>query len=154
MKRFSIAGRTSISAATINTPVVGLWNPSTTRPLWLTAIGWAKTVGTVDNFAILRTSTRGTPASTLTPVQANDEDNEAAPITGALLDLGAYSVAPTLVSATVYPFRWNLPATVGAGFILPMQGDGMKIGPASGLVILTPVAVALQPADVTFFWSE
>ncbi len=153
MRGFTVGGRTVATAATANHSAAELWNASAVKGIYVTQISWAKTVATADNLAIVRSTARGTAGSTVTPVQQNDSDYQAAPPSGALLDLSVFSVQPTLVSTAAYMFRWNLPAAVGSGFILPLP-DAIFVPAGTGLVILTPAAVILQPADVTFFWRE
>ena len=153
MRGFSVGGRTAATAATANHAAATLWNASSTKGVYVTQISWAKTVGTADNIGIVRATARGTAGSTVTPAQQNDSDYQAAPPSGCLLDMAAYSVQPTLASATAYMFRFNLAAAVGAGFILPLP-DPIFIPAGAGLVILTPPATILQPADVSFFWKE
>lgn len=146
-------GRTTATAATANHAGAALWNASAVKSLFVTQLAWAKTVATVDNVGLVRISARGTPAATITPGTQNDVDADGAPPSGALLDLGAYSVQPTLVSATTYMMRWNLPATIGSGFIMPVP-DMIEVPAGQGLLLLTPPAVILQPGDVTFWWRE
>ena len=153
MRGFSAGGRTAATAATANVAGAALWNASAVKAIFVTQISWAKTVATADNLGIVRISTRGTAGSTVTPVQQNDNDYQAAPPSGALLDLASYSVQPTLISSTAYMFRWNMPASIGSGFILPLP-DVITIPPGTGLCLVTPPAVILQPGDVSFFWRE
>lgn len=152
MRSFILGTRTAATAAAANAAGAVLWNPSTNRSLLVTQVAWAKTVGTVDNLGMVKASARGTVTTTLAAAAQNDVDGDSAPTSGATLDT-VWSVAPTLLSATAYMFRWNLPATVGSGFILPMV-DPIRIAPGQGLVLLTPPAAILQPADVTFWWRE
>lgn len=150
---FSVGGRTAATVATANHAGAQLWNASTTKSIFVTQISWSKTVATADNVGIVRSSARGTAGSTVTPAQQNDFAYDAAPPSGALLDLAAFSVQPTLISSTAYMFRWHLPAAVGAGFILPLP-QPIEVPQSTGLVIVTPPATILQPADVAFFWTE
>lgn len=153
MRSYMAGNRTTATAATANVAGAALWNPSTVKSLFVTAISWSKLAAVVDNLGLVRISARGTPALTVTAVAQNDVDADATPPSGALLDAGAYSVQPTLVSATAYMFRWNLPATIGAGFMLPFPRC-IRIPAGQGLCLVTPPAVILQPADVSFFWDE
>lgn len=153
MRSFAISDRTAATAATANHAGAQLWNASANRSLFVTQISWAKTVGTVDGLGLVKSSARGTPGTSLTAVAQNDVDGDAAPPSGAILDKAAFTVQPTLVSGTAYGFRWNLPATIGSGFILPLP-DPIRVAPGTGLVIVTLGNVILQPADVAFFWRE
>lgn len=153
MHGFSIGGRTAATAATANNVGAALWNPSTSRSLWVTQIGWSKTAATADQVGLVRISARGTAGSSITSGIQSDAEGAVAPRSGAVLDLAVFTVQPTPVSATVYTFRWSLPATVGSGFLLPLP-DVWEVPAGSGIAILTPSAVILQPADVSFFWRE
>lgn len=153
MRGFSVGGRTTVTTAVAFRTGVQLWNPSTSRSLYVTQISWAKTVATVDNIALGRTSARGTITTSVVPVQQNDADNVAAPRSTAALDI-VFSVIPTYAPATpIAMFQWNLPAAIGSGFILPIP-DAIEVPAGTGLALYTPVAVILQPADSTFWWRE
>lgn len=153
MRSFILSDRTVATAATANHAGAQLWNPSSARSLFVTQIAWAKTVGTVDGLGLVRSSARGTPGTSLTVVAQDDADADAAAPSGAILDKSVFTVQPTLVSGTAYMFRWNLPATIGSGFIVPMP-DPIRVPPGQGLVLVTLGNVILQPADATFWWRE
>jgi hypothetical protein len=129
-----------------------LWNPSSTKKIKVREIWVFKTVATADNHAIQRATARGTPGSTITPDASNClETPRIAPQSGALLDLAAYTVQPTLTGVILA--RANLPAAVGSGFIW-VFAEPIEIPPGEGLALITPVAVILQPSDITFVWDE
>lgn len=151
MSDYVLGGRTAATAATANVVGAALWNPHSTIPLRVTEISWAKTVATVDNLALIRITARGTASATATPVIGNDLLRGVAPPSGAVLDV-TYSAQPTLDGA-VYLYRWNLPAAIGAGIFWSFRSV-IRIPPGTGLALVTPVAVVLQPADVTFSWAE
>jgi hypothetical protein len=152
VNRYSVSGRTAATAATANHCGAQLWNASSSRSLWVVEIHWVQTAAVVSNLGVVRTSARGaTPASTVTPDADNDFDGTAAPASGALLDLGAFGTQPTLGSPV--PFRWNLPAAIGSGLMWVFPTP-FRVLAGTGLAIHTPVAVILQPADVTFVWEE
>lgn len=153
MRGFSVGGRTVLTAATANHAGATLWNPSTSKSLYVTQLSWAKTAAVADNIGIVRSTARGTAGSSVATAQQNDFDFDAAPPSGAVLDLAVYPVQPTLASATAYMIRWNLPAAIGSGVIMPFP-DQIEIPAGTGLTIVTPPAVALQAADVTFWWRE
>ena len=152
MLRYQVGGRTAATAATTNHAYCALWNPSASRKIFVLEIHIVKTVGTVDNHDLARISARGTPGSTVTPVSQNSDDNAITPVSGALLDLAAYSVQPTISLQGLR--RFNLPAVVGAGLVWIWPEPGIAIVAGQGLAILTPVAVIGQPSDVTFVFQD
>lgn len=154
--RWSIAGRPAATAATINHVGAQMWNPSSTKTVWVTAIGYSKTVATADQMALKRSTARGTvPTSTITPTIASDYDRITSPVSAAVLELATFTTQPTLEGVPL--LQYSLPAAVASGFIMPFESKdlhGIEILPGAGLCIYTPVATILQPADVTFFMFE
>jgi hypothetical protein len=151
MSRYRVAGRTVDTAAIADNVGAALWNPATTKGIYVEEVHWAKVAATLDNPGLVRISARGTATTTVTPDIDNDDANALAPPSGALLDV-AYSAQPTITSP--YMHRTNLAAAAGAGFILVFRDPGIFIPAGEGLAIATPVAVILQDSDVTFVWSE
>jgi hypothetical protein len=121
--------------------------------VWVTAISWFQTAATVSNPAVQRSSARGaTPTATVTPDIDNDWSRAVAPPSTAVLELATFGTQPTLAGPDL--FKANLPAAIGSGFIIPFAGRGILVPPGTGLCVYTPVAVILQPADVTYFCEE
>jgi len=155
-----ISGRTAATAATANHALAGLWNPSGTRRLkvyevWICANA-APTAGT--SLYIVRASARGTAGSSITSTIDNDTERILAPASGAILDLAAYSVQPTLSPAagtnTAGMFgTWTFAAVAGSGVIFPFP-RGIVIPTGFGLVIAQKTAVIFPISDVTFVWEE
>lgn len=150
--RWSIGARSLATAATANHCGFQFWNPSTSRPVWVTAISFAQTGAIVSNPALKRSTVRGaTPTGTNTPTIANDWDRMLIPPTLSVLETGTFGTQPTLEGVDL--FKWNLPAAIGSGFMTQFETKdlhGIEVLPGSGLCIYTPVAVILQPADCTF----
>lgn len=152
MPRYAVGGRTVATAATANHAAAALWNPSTTKAIKLREVWVFKTAATVDNHGLRRITARGTAGSTVTPDSSTSLDTpRITPQSGALLDLAAYTVQPTLTGVLLS--RANLPAAIGAGFIW-VFAEPIIIPPGEGLALITPEAVILQPSDVTFVWDE
>lgn len=154
MSRYAVSGRTTATAATLDNAACALWNPASAKRLWVVSIAWIKTTGTADSHKLIRTSTRGTQSTTVTPDLDNAFERDAAPGTGAVLDV-AYSAQPTLQGPELR--RWNLPAAIGSGFEWTFPGAGICVPPGTGLAIAVPeigTEVAIQAADVTFTWDE
>lgn len=150
--RWSIAGRTANTAATANHVAAQLWNASSTRTIWVTAIGWSKTAATADQVAMKRSTARGTvPTTTITPTIASDWEREIVPPSTAVLELSTFTTQPTLEGVAL--FQYSLPAAQASGFILPFETkdlQGIKVIPGAGICLYTPVATILQASDVFF----
>jgi hypothetical protein len=116
-------------------------------------IHWFKTVATVDNIAVRRTSAKGTAGTTVTPNSSNSASGRLAPPSGATLELATFSAQPTLLASSVDMLRANFPAAIASGAMYSFQVP-IEIPAGQGLAIITPPAVILQPADVTFRWTE
>ena len=152
MPRYACGGRTAATAATQDNVGAALWNPSTTKAIYVRRVEWYKTVGTADLPSLVRTTTRGTASATVTPDADNDFGGTVVPVSGALRDI-TYSAQPTVASP--YMIRNGLPATVGSGVVWDVDRDGgIRVAPGTGLAVATPTATVLQPADVTFYWKE
>lgn len=155
MRFFECAGRSLATAATADHCAAQLWNPDSTRSLWVVEIHIQKTVATADHHMISRSTARGaTPTATVTPDASNDYEAEITPDTGAVLELGTFGTQPTLGTPPLR--RGNLPAAIGAAnqFVFPGRGIRIPAGNAHGLCVATPVATVLQPIDVTFVFGE
>lgn len=154
--RWSVAGRGLATAATANHVLAQLWNPSSTRAVWVTAISLANTTTTACHTAVGRTSARGaTPTSTVTPTIASDFQRIISPQSAAVLELATFGTQPTLDGVPLY--RFPPAAATGAGFVIPFESkdcQGIEILPGAGLAIFTPVATIHQVSDVTFFMFE
>lgn len=152
--RWSISGRGLATAGTINHVLAQLWNPSSTRTIWCTAIGYSKTAATADVVAVKRSSARGaTPTSTVTPTISSDWEREISPPSVSVLELATFTTQPTLDASSVPFFQYGLAAAIGAGFIIPFETkdlQGFKILPGSGLCLYSPTAAITQVADVFF----
>lgn len=151
-QRYSVSGRSAATAATLNHAAAALWNPSSAFNISVREIWIVKTVATADNHAIAFITTRGTAGSTVTPDIDNDYARQSPPPSGALLDLAAYSVQPTLQSPPLA--RRNLPATVGSALYFDFRDYPILVRAGQGLCVYTPVATILQASDFTFTWDE
>ena len=150
MPRFSAAGR-GTTAATAEHVSAQLWNPHASMMLyvWEITCYWVASTAYV---AVRRSTARGaTPASTVTPDADNALDRRAAPVSGALLDLGAFGTQPT-ITANLRLYRGGGPTNVGQalGIFFPIP-VGVPAG--TGLCICTNSAAILN-LDTTFVWEE
>lgn len=144
---FVVGGRSAATAATLRHVAAALWNPSAAKRIRVHGVYVAITVATASNLAIARTTTRGTPGSTVTPDIDNEGERAAAPPSGFLLDLAAFTVQPTVDASDME--RWPLAAAIGSGVMIPFRKP-KEIPAGGGLALITPVAVIFQPADITF----
>lgn len=151
METYRVGGRSAATAATDTHVAAALWNASTTKDIFLTELHFAVTTAASATAALRRTTTRGTAGSTVTPDIDNAVARTAAPVSGALLDLAAYSVQPTLDASELD--RWMTAAAIGAGKIWVFS-DPIKIPQSAGLAILTRAAAAFPASDFTFAWRE
>lgn len=145
--RYAVRGRTAATVATAGHAIAGVWNPHSTKRIEMYELMLFKTaVGTAaDAIQLQRATARGTAGSTVTPVIANDENRDIAPVSGFLLDLAAYSVQPTLESPGFKP--WVAPAVAGAGIVLPIP-EGIVIPPGAGLIVVQVAATIWPVSDI------
>ena len=112
-RRYGVGGRTTATAATADNVAAALWNASGSKSIEVVEVHCVKTTATVDNHSLIRTSTRGTASTTVTPDADNDYTREVTPTPcGPTWRLSAQ---PTVQGPALA--RTNLPAAVGAGFI-------------------------------------
>ena len=149
---YRVRGRTVATAATAGHAIAALWNPHTTKRIVVLEIGLFKTaVGTAaDAIEVRRTTARGTPGSTVTPLIQQADERDIAPGSGALLDLAAFTVQPTL--ETVGLFGWVAAAVAGSGVVYPT--GGIVIPPAAGIAIVQVAATAWPASEVHFRWQD
>lgn len=150
---YAVAGRSAATAATLNHVGAQFWNPHSTRRIWLWKISYCNSASAAgDSIRFARTSVRGTAGSTVTPDVDNDFEQANAPASGALLDLAAFSVQPTLVAPQVVAsVSFN---TASVGWSLVFDAPGFCIDPGSGFAIHTTGAIVLRAGDWAFTWWE
>ncbi len=153
MARFHVGGRmNAATAATANHVAAQFWNPHASARPRIAEIHIVVTVATAVNIAIQRSSARGaTPGLTVTPDIDSNNDRDFAPVSTSVLELAAFTTQPTLETPALE--RWNLPASVGAGVILPFP-RGIVVPFGTGLCVATPTAAAFPVCDITFVWDE
>ena len=154
MARYAVAGRTPGVTNTLDLVAYQLWNPHASISLFVREIHHFKSAATADNLKIVRTTTSGTPGSTVTPLINNHFGKRYAHISVALLYLAVFSVQPTLAGPEM--FRIALPAAIGAGIIWVFP-EPIEIPAGTGLGVAVPEAgaeLAITAADVSFVWDE
>ena len=106
---------------------------------------------TVANLGLARSLTRGTPNNSLIGSELDPGPTQAP--SGAAVDAGIYTLAPTFVTNTKYSRRWVLPAAIGAGIVWVFQ-EPMEIPPGQGIIIVATAAIAVPISDITAVWDE
>lgn len=151
---YRASGRSTANAATIDHVVAILWNQHATKMIHLREVHfYVAATGTGPNPGLIRTTTRGTPGSTVTPDIDNDALGLLAPISGALLDLGAYSVQPTLQKP--YKIVTDVNAGIpGGGFAWVFGGIGIRVAAGTGVGIGQITGASIPASDVTMVWEE
>lgn len=152
---YRVRARTAATAAVANNVIAALWNPHATKRVVVTEWGIFKgAAGTAgDALALVRTTTRGTPGSTVTPGADHDENRDSAPQSGLLLDLAAYTAQPTLAGVPQLAglAGWIASNTTGSGALFP---SGIVIPPGAGLALVQVAATIWPISDVLFRFEE
>jgi hypothetical protein len=135
------------TSATDAHAIFDIWNPSSTRRIELLEIGYfaVGTPGAGMGFLFRRATARGTGGSTVTPTADHHTKRDAAPDSGFVIDLAAFSGQPTLDGDELGP-TWVSPAVAASGVVLPIP-RGIEIPPGTGLACVNRAAVAFQDGD-------
>jgi hypothetical protein len=112
-----------------------LWNPHSTITLFVKEIHWFKTVATVDNASVQRSTAKGTAGSTVTPTIASSFSRGVDRPSGATLELATFSAQPTLEGVPL--LRANFPAAIASGAMWSFRNQPIEIPPGAGLCIAT-----------------
>jgi len=152
---YTVRGRSAATAATADHAVAQLWNQHATQRIKVIQFAVFKTTAgaAADAIRLRRSSARGTAGSTVTPGIENHSERGAAPVSGALLDLAAFSVQPTLIAASELGPDFVAAAFAAAGLVYSIPG-GIIITPGTGLVIAQVAATAWPVSGITFVWME
>jgi hypothetical protein len=153
MSVFSARGFTAATAATADHAITTLWNPDSAKRIKLIEAGLFKAgAGTSgDSLYMIRTSTRGTAGTTVTPDADNAWDGDDIPSSGALMDLAAFSGQPTLQGPGL--FGWVAGAASASGFIWPCP-RGIWIPPGKGIALCQRAATIWPTSEAYFEWEE
>lgn len=153
-RTFMASGRSSTTDAAADNFVGHLWNPHSTRSLWVVEICLATSAAstTLDPKRLMRTSTQGTPATSVTPDLDDDEWGESPPATGAVMGLANFSVEPTIASPEL--LSWTFASTGVHGLTWVLRPEGIRVPPGSGLGLTNTGAVAGVVTSLTFVFTE
>lgn len=153
---YSVRGRSAETAVTADHCVVQLWNPSAVRKIRLLEFGahLNTALGTVSSAILRRTSARGTPGSTVTPDINNAWDHDIAPPSGALMDLSAFSVQPTLIVSDMWALRASAATGSAAWGWVWSNPAGIWVNPGNGIAFIKDSAAAWRISEVYVVWEE
>lgn len=151
--RYSVGGRCAALPAVTQSPLGVLWNPHATKDIYVVSLScFRSTLGAASQYIWLRTTTRGTPGSTVTPDIDNDVERLLAPISGAVLDLAAYTVEPTKVGDPAS--HQIVPSTaIGDGQELFFNSP-IRVPAGTGLATVQAGATGGRICDIAFSWDE
>jgi hypothetical protein len=151
--RYGVGGRNAVTAATINHCIGALFNPHATKSIYVILFTYTKISGAASDIRyVQRITTRGTPGSTITPDIDNDYDRLLAPISGAVLDLAAYTVQPTLAAPDLFRPK-TLADTPGGIEELYFGEQGICLPAGTGIGLFQGAATPVV-ADLSFVWDE
>lgn len=150
LSRYSVRGITVATAATADHAIASIWNPSSTKRIELIEFGYfALTAPAASSgFYLRRITARGTAGSTATPGVPNSFQNDAAPDSGFLLDLAAFSVQPTLAAAPGMGPAFPLSVVAASGLLYPVGGGFLTIPPGTGIALCNRAAVITPAGEV------
>lgn len=152
MLHYAGAGVSVATAATADNAISGIWNPSTTKSIFVKEFHIFKTTaGAADIPKVRRTSARGTSASSFTPGIGCNLDHALAPESGLIIDLD-WSAEPTLVTGELYGAV--VPASIGSGLMWVFGGEGIQVKAGAGLVLVTGSALAFPVSRFAAVWDE
>lgn len=142
----------AVTAATAGHAVAQLWNPHATLDLMVSQIGLSVTAATACIPALRRSSARGTAGASTTVARENDHGYGAAPASGAILDVAAFTVQPTLIGSNEM-HQSQIAAAIGSGWVFSF-GKPVAVPAGTGLVIVTSTGVAFPVSRLWYTWSE
>ena len=151
---YTVRGRSAATAATADHAIAQLWNAHSTQRIRCVQFSVQPITdpGANAGMRLKRSTARGTAGSTVTPNIDNHSESAVAPVSGALLDLAAFSVQPTLASAELGP-DFHAASSQGSVFIYDIPG-GIAIPPGTGLVLSQAGAFVFAASTIHFVWFE
>ena len=148
LTRYSVGGRGALPSAG-GDPHAVLWNASTTKQIYVIELSIENFTGTFRaEVALQRTSTKGTPGSTVTPDIDNDRDRSVAPVSSVVLDLSDYTVVPTFEGPRMS--RWTIPSDGGS--LSVVFNTPIAVPQTTGLAV--EVVSQLPALETAWIWEE
>lgn len=152
---YTVRGRNAATAATADHAIWAIWNPHTTQRIKVLAFSmFAQSGAPAAGYSVRlrRITARGTPGSTVTPSITAHSTRGVAPPSGAVLDLAAYTVQPTLEAGDL-GLGYTFAAVQGSGIVYPIPG-GIEVPPGTGLACVQVPATASVQFEITVTWLE
>lgn len=147
---------TVATAATDQHAIISIRNPAGSRPISLLQVSYFSTTAPGAGMGfITRRYTAGNPgtaSSSVTPGAAHHQRGINAPDSAFVIDLGTFSVQPTLATGDLPPC-WVAAAVVASGVVIPVP-RGIEIPANTGIVICNRAAIAFQPGEWEFLVEE
>lgn len=152
MNHYLGSGVTVASGAVADNAICGIWNPSTSKSIFVKQIHLFKTAvgGSPDIPKIRRATARGTSASSVTPGIGADASHALAPESGAILDLD-YSAEPTLEAGDLV--AGVAPSAIGSGYMWVFD-EWLTVKQNDALNLVVGTALAFPIARFTVWWAE
>ena len=152
---YSVQGRTTTAGGSPEEVVAQLWNPHATARIKIVQIMLCVNAAPGAGIAVRmkRVTGRGTAGSTVTPDIDNHLERSIAPASGALLDLGNFSVNATIAASELGP-AWVAPVLRGSAWIYSIPGNMLIVTPGTGIAVVIVSNPAWPVTDVTFCWLE
>lgn len=148
LTRYSVGGSGAAPSATSD-PHAVLWNASTTKQIYVLELSIENNhTATQAHVALQRTSTKGTPGSTVTPDIDNDRDQAVGPVSATVLDLSDFTVLPTFQGPRMS--RWLVP--FGGGALSVVFNTPIAVPQNTGLMV--EAVTGLATIDTTWIWEE
>lgn len=157
MARYGVGGHNAIAgAASTNRCLAAIWNPHASRALILLHAEWwqADASPGTSNLGLVRISTQGTPGSTVTPDADNDYRRKVAPATGALLNLGDFSVQPTVQGPYMKRAHVSGPASGAGSGIAWVLSRGLFVPAGTGIAIVTTTSFTFDAGDSSWTFDD
>lgn len=153
LNTYMVGGRMNAATTAATDDIAAhLWNPSTTKTIFVREVWFTKSAATADGQKLIRTTTIGTtPGATITPDIDNDVMLGLAPVSVAVMYTANFATEPVVAGPALA--QTNLPAAVGAGFIWVFS-TAIAVPAGTGLAVASPTAVIIQIADITYVWDE
>lgn len=150
LRHYGVSGVTTGASTTAGEPAAVLWNPSGSISLLVTSFTIGNAAAANISMTIQRVTTRGTAGSTVTPDLDNDFARQGTPASGAVLDMGDYTAAPTTDASVLH--RYRVPSIQGSEVDRGLP-EPIEVPPGTGLAVIDNTGV-IAGINVCVEWDE